>query len=228
MRALLTAMRAQAVELDEVCRRNLEKGSSYFGGSAEGPAPTMDGDYPDHEKLPRNLKIQVLQIERGSGKLEVILRANGFNIGDRLTDNAAEDDGYRFHDAFHFAYVAVLGWSPVTRSLLRSKRKSNSLIDEVQDGARAAIMEEAITHAMWNCARGNAMLESAKRIDHNILTLIQRMVRGLEVEEIALHEWQKAFFVGFKAFRQLHANQGGWLVLDADSRSLTYLRDEPA
>lgn len=226
--AILDAMQAHDVDLAATCKQNLAKGASYFGGDASGPAPCMDADFPPHERLPRKMVIHVLQLDRGAGRVEVILRSEGFNVGDRLTDNAASDDGYRFHDAFHFAYVAVLGWSPVTRALLRAKRKSNSKVDEVQDGARAAVMEEAITHAMWDYARGNAMLRNAKRIDHNILTLISRMVQGLEVDKLPLHEWQKAFFVGFRAFSQLHENNGGWLLLDAETRSLTFSKTQPS
>ena len=64
-------------------------------------------------------------------------QCNGVNTGDRLTDNALEPDDYRFHDVFHYAYAAVLTWSPVTRSLLRLKRKSKPKLDEVEDGALA-------------------------------------------------------------------------------------------
>ena len=42
-----------------------------------------------------------------------------------------------FHDVFHLAYAAVLGWSPTTRALLKIKRKSRPEIDENEDGARA-------------------------------------------------------------------------------------------
>jgi hypothetical protein len=51
-------------------------------------------------------------------------RCNGINIGDRLTDNAMRADDYRFHGAFHFAYVAVLTWSPVIRALFRLRINS--------------------------------------------------------------------------------------------------------
>lgn len=227
IRDLLTAIQTDGIALDAVLEHNIAKSESYFGPADERPAPCYDASFAAHERLPRTLNIQVLELTRGKDRREVILRANGLNIGDRLTDNAVTDDGYRFHDAFHFAYVAVLGWSPVTRALLKCKRKSDSVCDEVQDGARAAIMEEAITHAMWNYARGNSLLENVTRIDHNILTLIQRMVRGLEVQDSALHEWQKAFFVGFEAFRKLQTNHGGWLKLDAENRSLTYSATEP-
>ncbi|MGW7530630.1 hypothetical protein ACWGJ5_46485, partial [Streptomyces sp. NPDC054783] len=34
---------------------------------------------------------------------------------------ARVEDDYRFHDAFHLAHAAVLGWSPVSRFLLGCK-----------------------------------------------------------------------------------------------------------
>lgn len=101
---------------------------------------------PPEEQLPRNLKINIFEREVG-GKRYVFQTCNGLNIGDRLTDNAMTPDDYRFHDVFHYAYVAILGWSPVTRSLFRLKRKSRPKIDEAQDGARAALIEEGI--ATW-------------------------------------------------------------------------------
>ena len=60
----------------------------------------------------------------GSAHQHVRLLVDGKPFGAELTDNAYDPDGYRFHDVFHFAYAAVLGWSPITRALLRRKRKS--------------------------------------------------------------------------------------------------------
>jgi hypothetical protein len=48
-------------------------------------------------------------------------------VGDPLTDNIADRDGYRFHDVFHFAHPAVLHWSPTFRALVKRKRKSDPL-----------------------------------------------------------------------------------------------------
>lgn len=58
----------------------------------------FDRNFGGEEQLPRNFKIRVNQ--RGSGKS--YLQWNGVFIGDPLTDNIADRDGYRFHDVFHF------------------------------------------------------------------------------------------------------------------------------
>jgi NTP pyrophosphatase (non-canonical NTP hydrolase) len=226
--AFMQVLRRERVSLNEVVEANLQKGESKFGVSPKNaPAPCFDSEYPSYEQLPRSLEIQVLERPRGKGRVEVILRVNGLNVGDRLTDNASKDDGYRFHDVFHLAYAAVLGWSPVVRSIFRVKRKSNSKVDEVQDGARAGIVEEAIAHTVFQYADGHSLLKGLKHIDHGVLLLIKRMVRDLEVESLAMHEWERAIFVGFEAFRALKKNHGGWLVLNAETRSLTFSRNGP-
>ena len=83
----------------------------------------------------------------GDDRQSIRVLINGVPFGEELTDNAYDHDGYRFHDIFHFAYAAVLGWSPITRALLRRKRKSRPLVDEVEDGGRAAVIEEGIAGA---------------------------------------------------------------------------------
>lgn len=227
LRATLSAIRREQLNLGTVLTQNLRKVTGVFGSEVVRPARCFDAGFPGYERLPRSIGIQFLERERGAGRLEVVLRVNDLNIGDRLTDNAKEDDGYRFHDAFHLAYAAVLGWSPVVRATFRCKRKSDSHVDEVQDGARAAIVEEAIAQTVFHYARGHSMLEGLDRVDHGILKLIQRMVRGLEVRKCALHEWQRAIFIGFDAFRALKRNRGGWLILDAETQSLTYSKEGP-
>lgn len=227
-RATLHALKAQNLDLTKVLSSNLNKVESMFGSGMPMPARCFDGpEYPAYERLPRKLHIQFLERKRGKGRVEVILRVNDINVGDRLTDNAAIDDGYRYHDAFHLAYAAVLGWSPVTRAVFRCKRKSNPKKDEIEDGARAMIVEEAIAHTVFNYALDHSMLRGLDRLDHNILKLIGRMVRNLEVRDCLLHEWQRAVLIGFQAFRALTKNHGGWLSLDAEMRSLTYSREGP-
>lgn len=226
--ALIEAVHKEKLKIGAVMTANLKKGSSKFGeGNPGAPAPCFDHKYPTYERLPREMQIQVLERDRGGKRVEVILRSRDMNIGDRLTDNATRDDGYRYHDVFHFAYAAVLGWSPVMRSMLRCKRKSDSKVDEEQDGARAGIVEEAIAHTVFQYAEGRSLLRNLKHVDHGILQLIRRMVNGLEVEDLAMHEWERAILVGFDAFRSLKQHRGGWLMLNAETRSLTYSRDGP-
>lgn len=184
-------------------------------------AKAFDVGFGAQERLPRKTKITFKETKRGS-KTIVHMVINGMNVGDPITDNAHEPDGYRFHDTFHWSYVAVLGWSPVMRSLLKVKRKSDSSKDEVEDGARAAIVEEAITFQVFNYARQNNYLEGLSRVDHDLLKTIRALTQGLEVGECAEWEWEKAILAGYAAFRELRKHRNGVLVLDADKRLIEF------
>lgn len=220
---VLHAMNLENIDLADVLEENVQKTLGLFG-SVHGAAPHRDDDAPIYEQLPRLATIQFLERPRGAVP-EVLLRMNGLTIGDRLTDNSADPDGYRFHDALHLSYVAALGWSPVIRALLRLKRKYQSSKDEQQDGARATIVEEAITQQIFNYARDHNMLLGVTRIDPDLLKWVKKMVRGLEVEGSTPVEWQHAILEGYRVFRELKEHRGGYVKVDARVRAITYSID---
>ncbi len=154
--------------------------------------------------------------------LYVKVSVNDVVIGDALTDNSHEDDGYRYHDVFHLAYAAVLGWSPVCRALLKCKRKSNVKIDEVEDGARAAIIEEAISILIFNQAEVRGWYADPSSIDIGLLKTIRRMGVGLEVGACTAKQWQEAISQGYAAFLELKKSGGGDVVVDLDKQRITY------
>jgi len=154
----------------------------------------------------------------------VIQKCNDIKIGDRLTDNMVGDDGYRYHDVFHLSYAAVLGWSPVVRALLKCKRKSDKVMDEVQDGARAQIIEEGVSTWVFNYAVEHAFFGGVTAIEYDLLKRIRMLVKGFEVERCALWEWENAILSGFRAFGELRRNNGGLIRANLASRTLVYER----
>jgi hypothetical protein len=224
-RVVLHAIDREGLVLSEVLEENLRKTKGLFG-EISGMAPHRDAGCPEYEQLPRSGTVEFIERPRGTLP-EVLLRMNGLTIGDRLTDNAADPDGYRYHDALHLGYVAVLGWSPVTRALLRLKRKSKPALDEQQDGARAIIIEEAITQQIFSHARDHHLFEGIERLDYGLLKWVIRMVRGLEVEACSAVEWQRAILEGYRAFRALKDHRGGFLTIDTNARTLRYRPTAP-
>lgn len=224
-RRVLHAIEREGLALSAVLEENLRKTQALFG-EISGAAPHRDAHCPEYEQLPRSGVIEFIERPRGSVP-EVLLRMNGLTIGDRLTDNAADPDGYRYHDALHLGYVAVLGWSPVTRALLRLKRKSDHAMDEQQDGARAIIIEEAITQQIFSHARDHQLFDGIARLDYGLLKWVTRMVRGLEVETASAVEWQRAILEGYRAFRLLNDHRGGFLTIDTALRALRYRPTAP-
>ena len=108
------------IPLEEIAKANADKAESLY---TKGSVNVFDGDFPSDERLPRRFVVNFYEkpLQRS---LYVKVSVNDVVIGDALTDNSHEDDGYRYHDVFHLAYAAVLGWSPVCRALLKCKRKS--------------------------------------------------------------------------------------------------------
>lgn len=219
--AFLTVISNDAdVCLRDAAARNTEKTRSRWPNEKQY-GPLFDSDYPVEEQLPRRLQVDFLERARGTHRA-VILLCNDINFGDRLTDNIEDPDGYRYHDIFHFAYAVHLGWSPVVRALMRSKRKSNSKVDEAQDGARAGIIEEAVSAIVFSRAKQLKFFDGLDHVDLDLLKTVNEFVEGFEVETIPLWQWEIAILDGYRVFRSLCAGPGGRVTLDLGTRQLTY------
>lgn len=219
--ALLTAISNDAnVCLRAAAERNRAKIRSRWPEGKQH-APLFDDDFPVEEQLPRRLHVEFLERDRGLQRA-VILRCNDINFGDRVTDNIEDPDGYRFHDIFHFAYAVHLGWSPVIRALMRTKRKSSSKIDEAQDGARAGIIEEAVSAIVFSRAKQLKFFEGLDHVDLDLLKTIKEFVEGFEVASIPLWQWETAILDGYRVFRALCAGPGGRVALDLVARRIDY------
>jgi len=211
---------ASRISLREAARTNVAKRVNRWPTKPES-LPVFDDEYPYEEQLPRKLKVDFLERKRKDSPV-VILRINGLNIGDRITDNIEEPDEYRYHDVFHFAHAAMLGWSPVTRSLLRCKRKSKRLVDENEDGGRAQVIEEAISAMVFSRAKELRYFEDMDHLDYDLLKIIQQLVQGYEVDRIPLWQWEKTILKAYEVFRKIRAGHGGRILIDFRRRMIQY------
>lgn len=204
-----------------VARANLAKVEERWASKRAEPL-IFDTELPEVERLPRQFEVEIIDVEDESGwRVRVMIDGKAF--GAELTDNAYDPDGYRFHDVFHFAYAAVLGWSPVTRSLLRRKRKSRPLLDEVEDGGRAAVIEEGVAALAFDYARRHRFLDGVAALDFQLLRTIKDMTSHLEVRQCTTGEWEQAILQGFEVWRSVLAAGGGRIAVDLDVRRVTFL-----
>jgi hypothetical protein len=205
---------------------NVKKVSELFG---ELPVfqGLFDEEYPWDEQFPRNLSIYFYNYEHDDkNKKFCKLYCNNVFIGDRLDDNSLVGDGYRFHDAIHLAHMAILGWSPVLRSLLNLKRKSKPQIDNSQDGARAIIIEEAIVALNFQYAKSKDYFRDNNNISTRHLKQIKNLIQDLEVSECPMSQWKKTVIDGFKVYNQLVKKNGGLVCIDLNKRTITYSEPE--
>lgn len=211
------------LNLDEVAAANLDKTRSRW---LQGSRDAFDSEFPPAEQLPRRGTYEFIPGINEDGRSTSTVVFDGALLGDKLTDNALTDDGYRFHDVFHLAYATVLGWSPVTRSLMKCKRKSNGDVDESEDGGRAIVVEEGLAAFSFAYATRHDYLEGIDRLDPQFLDSMTLMTSGLEVGARTQADLERAVLQGFAAFRQLRDNNGGFVDFDADAGTLVY-RNRP-
>lgn len=210
------------LDLDQIAEKNLDKVRARFAPTS-AQAPERDSEFPDVERLPRQMVVRLVEEPGSSARPKVRMTINGKGIGALLGDNAYDPDGYRFHDVFHLAYAAVLGWSPNLRAFLKRKRKSRPLLDEVEDGGRARIIEEGVSALAFDYARRHNFLEGVSEVDYGLLRTIQSMTSHLEVGEATAADWERAILEGFAVWRQVLANNGGEISVDLDARAIRYL-----
>jgi hypothetical protein len=108
-----------------------------------------DASFPEGGVCLNNLSVAFVQspvTRRVVGLID-----DGARFGDVLSDNSHEEmatGGTRYPLAFY----AVLGWSPLVRSLFEAKEEGDPTTDEVEDGGRAIAIEEGIAAAAFDYA----------------------------------------------------------------------------
>lgn len=212
------------IDLEEIAEHNLNKIKDRFDSDSIDNFIIYDENYPAKERFPREFEVQFKVVnDKGKEKVRIINNKNGKQLGDDITDNSYQDDGYRFHDIFHFGYVAFLGWSPVVRKLMDLKRRSDNSIDEIEDGARATITEELISLFIYNHSLDHKLFKYSSSVDSEILKTIQKLVAGIEVQSCTQKQWETAIIESYKVFDELRENNGGRVLVSIKNRKLIYL-----
>lgn len=221
---LSTIATQNGILLDDVVDLNLAKIKDRFLATDPSEYVDFDSNCPVDERFPEEFEIEFVSfVEDGKNKLKIIDKRDGKLIGDPLTDNSYKDDGYRFHDIFHYGYLAILGWSPVIRKLLSLKRKSKPLVDENEDGARAQITEELISLFTYHHALEHDLLKYSDSVDSGIIKKVQNLVKNTEVKDCSGKQWERAILESYKIFNALRENNGGRVMVSKKNRSLIYL-----
>ncbi len=217
------------LSLNEAAEWNIDKTKYLFVDDFD----RMDAAAPEEQRFPDKITFKFKE-EGGLASITV----NGSPFGDALTDNSHAQDGYKFHDVFHLSYMTHLSWSPVIRKLLGRKRRYDVKIDEVEDGARAIFLEEAISLLVF----GQSIVGS----DEDIMPLlpvenfrpslfshrgnvpfamiqdIKKLTKGVEVKVKSVSQWKDAIAEGYQLFDKLREFGGGYIDCDLTARSMSF------
>jgi NTP pyrophosphatase (non-canonical NTP hydrolase) len=220
LRPLGRAAAAAEVSLDEAGWKNIAKTQDRWPMERKFP-PLFDEGLHADEQLPRLLRVEVYEREV-NGKKFVFQKSGGILLGDRLTDNHLPEDDYRFHDVFHLAYAAILGWSPTTRALLKVKRKSLPKVDENEDGARASLIEEGLATWIFETAKRHQFFANTPQLGLDLLKAVKNFVRGYEADHLPLWLWERAILQGYAMFRELQVHRRGIVTADLGRREVRF------
>ena len=144
----------------------------------------------------------------------VTMSSDGKIIGDPLTSQVREDDGFNTHDIVHLSLATYLDWSPVLRKLTNTRRDDDTL-----DGARHYLTEENIVQNVWRFQEENP---NRHGLGWDLLTNISDSVaKHPEANKITLAQWENAIKIGVDNANKLAANKGGRVVCDFVSKQMT-------
>lgn len=224
---LSTVAHHLGLDLGDIATANISKITDRWRHTPAEAIP-FDGDLAESEQLPRHAEF-VFTLTQGPDEHEMsVLTCDGVQVGDPITNASHIADGYCFHDVFHLAYAAVLGWSPVMRGLLKRKRRSDPATDEAEDGGRAKAIEEGIAALVFSYASRHQYLDGKTHIDNDVLDTVQGMVAHLEVGAHRAADWERAILTGFAVWRRLRHLGGGTVHLDMRTQTLTVAETEPS
>ena len=214
------------LDLEAIAEANLRKVSNRWLRPTER-RHLYDDALPVCQQLPRQFEYRFEErCVKGTLKVVMVDCLRSADTGDPLTDNAYEDDGYRFHDVMHLSFAALLGWSPVLRKLLRKqeliKHRTPRKVDEAEDGGRGQVVEEAIVAAAYVYASEHGFLDGIEVVDWQLLRHITKMTRNLEVGNRSTGEWNSALLKGFEVWRALRDRNGGSVAGDLERATIKF------
>lgn len=219
---LATLARRTGSTLSQIADLNLSKTRDRYVITDGSLAFSFDDGFPEDQRFPRRFTAVFATHEEG-GLTKCRLTIDNEQYGALIDDNASYDDDYRFHDIFHIAHAAVLGWSPVLRALIKAKRRDDHETDRIEDGARAWATEEAVTAMVFELAKVWNYFEGDERVDDSILRAVKAVTGRLEVGAQPSSEWERAILTGYVAWRHLRANDGGAVDVDLNARTVSII-----
>lgn len=215
------------IELSEILKKNTLKTKERWDDLNPTGRLKFDNEFYDDgcdesEQFPREFVAEFNEKFRDDGKLYAEIAVNGKPFGDPLRDNAYDDDFYRFHDVFHLSYVVILGWSPIARRFLDCKRKNDDQKDEVEDGGRAAVIDEAISALVFDYASTHNFFNGTNGVDYELLRTIKSLTKHLEIKNRTHKEWETAILLGYQLWRELKEKRKGRIVCDMQEKTMIF------
>jgi len=180
--------------------------------------------YEFKEDLPSKAILRLIETKPGVSEIYMPLNNGNYcRIGAKTEIWNKFDDGFMWHDVFHFANMAILEWSPVSRFLFGLSRKSNSRFYNQEDDFRAMIIEEAIAAFVIEEAKEKDFFEGNEKISSELLDIIESLTNVFEVKDASRSDWEKCIYQGCRVWQLTKLNRGGIIELNIEKNTIKYL-----
>ena len=191
-----------------------------------------DDDFPEKERLPRRFVVEFREVSPGKSLISRLDNTTWKPMGATLEDNYSINDGYRFHDVMHLAFIAFLGWSPVFRKFLNRKRSDDpntGFVESDEDGGRPKVLEESLilqihtyaerikTFLDSECHNHHSVYDIDSALSFEFLRDLHEQTRGYEVYKNPKQDWENAIRYGYAMFETVRQNNGGVVTVDVDA-----------
>ena len=105
---------------------------------------------------------------------------------------------------------------------MKCKRKSNEIIDEIEDGARATVTEEALSMIIFTDAKKKDFYRNDNKVSKKVLKIIIEMTEPFEVRIRSIKEWENTILKAYEVFRFLISNKGGRVEFNSQKKEIKY------
>jgi hypothetical protein len=92
---------------------------------------------------------------------------------------------------------------------MKRKRKSDKETDEVEDGGRAIVTDEALAAVVFSYADRHTYLDEIKVLDWQLLDLCHDLAEPFEVGKRSRYEWEQTILKTFEIWRKIQNHGGG-------------------
>lgn len=213
----------------------LTREKALFRNPQNNPGPRHDSE-KHTERFPDRFEVHFVSVDSTRSNMFWVEHGTVVQkLGDMLTDNDHDGDGYRFHDVMHIAFAVHLGWSPNLRAFMALKRRSVEKTDEVEDGGRAKILEEALILEIHRRAEEleNYFHEAGEptegspyncpgSLNFEFLRHLHELCGGHEVYKNPKQDWENAIRTGYDCYHKLRSKSGGIIAVDMTAKTLTF------
>lgn len=159
------------------------------------------------------INCRLIETKAGCVQMFLPLFQSGYiQLGAKSQNWSIIDDGFKYHDIFHFTFYSMLGWSPVSKGIFGFD--DPSLVYE--EGYRSQILEEAVIAFIIQEYTTNSKIVPSDEL----LNEIEILLYGFYGNKISKNDWKRAILVAIEIWEIIKVKKDLAIELDLKMKSI--------